>query len=135
METVDHLGIAVKDLEAAMKLYGGIFRVDPSMMHREEVPSQFVSIASFLVGTVRIELTAPTDERSPIAKYIEKRGEGIHHVAFRTDDVRKELHELENKGVELIHKEPVPGAHNMMIAFLHPKSTGGVLMEVCQPRS
>lgn len=135
MDTIDHLGIAVKDLEAAMHLYGGIFRVDPASMHREEVPSQFVAIASFLVGAVRIELTAPTDERSPIAKYIEKRGEGIHHVAFRTDDVQKELHELENQGVELIHKTPVPGAHNMMIAFLHPKSTGGVLMEVCQPRS
>jgi methylmalonyl-CoA/ethylmalonyl-CoA epimerase len=104
-------------------------------MHREDVAAQFVSIASFLVGTVRIELTAPTDERSPIARYIEKRGEGIHHVAFRTQDVEAQLRELEQQGVELINTTAVPGAHNMMIAFLHPKSTGGVLMEVCQPRS
>ena len=135
METVDHLGIAVKDLPAAMELYGRLFHVKPEDMHREDVAAQFVSIASFLVGTVRIELTAPTDERSPIARYIEKRGEGIHHVAFRTQDVEAQLRELEQQGVELINTTAVPGAHNMMIAFLHPKSTGGVLMEVCQPRS
>ncbi|MFM8471999.1 MAG: methylmalonyl-CoA epimerase [Candidatus Kapaibacterium sp.] len=134
MESIDHLGIAVKDLGSAMELYGRLFHVRPEDMHREDVTSQSVAIASFFVGSVRIELTAPTDERSPIAKYIEKRGEGIHHVAFRTNDVQAKLHELENQGVELINSTPVSGAHDMLIAFLHPKSTGGVLMEVCQPR-
>lgn len=129
---VNHLGIAVRDLDASMDLYKKIFRVDT--FHRERVEEQKVEIASFSVGGVLLELTAPTSEDSPIAKFIEKRGEGIHHVAFTTDTVDQDLERLSGDGIQLINKTPQVGAHDMMIAFLHPKSTGGVLMELCQPK-
>lgn len=132
MQTVDHIGIAVRDLEQSMELYGRLFGVET--FHRECVEDQHVDIASFTVGTVRIELTAPTSPTSPIAVFLEKRGEGIHHVAVRTDDIPGELRRLSDDGVRLIDDTPRPGAHNMMIAFLHPKSTGGVLVELCSPK-
>ena len=134
MQSLDHVGIAVNNIESAIALYGSLFNVDPASMHREDVGAQHVTIASFVVGNVRLELTAPTRPDSPIAKFIEKRGEGIHHLAFRTADVQQRLHELAEDGVRLINTSPVPGAHDMLIAFLHPQSTGGVLMELCQPR-
>lgn len=129
---VDHIGIAVADIEAAMDLYRRIFGV--SAFHREVVPTQGVDVASFDLNGVRIELTAATSETSPIAAFIAKRGEGIHHIAFRTDDAAAELLRLDAEGLQLIHSTPQSGAHNMLIAFLHPRSTGGVLMEVCQPK-
>ena len=135
MESLDHVGIAVSDIDAAMRLYGSLFNVDPASMHRESVAAQHVTIASFVVGNVRLELTAPTSDESPIAKFIQKRGEGIHHIAFKTPDVQHRLDRLADDGVRLINTHPVPGAHDMFIAFLHPQSTGGVLMELCQPRT
>ncbi len=128
---VNHLGIAVRDLTTSMELFAKIFRVES--FHRETVADQKVDVASFKVGDVLIELTAPTDADSPIAKFIEKRGEGIHHVAFTTEGVNDELQRLALGGVQLINTTAQKGAHDMMIAFLHPKSTNGVLMELCEP--
>jgi methylmalonyl-CoA/ethylmalonyl-CoA epimerase len=130
---VHHLGIAVRDLEGSMALFKKIFRVET--FHRERIEAQKVDIASFKVGDILLELTAPTSEDSPIAKFIEKRGEGIHHIAFSADAVNPELERLSSEGVQLINATAQVGAHDMLIAFLHPKSTGGVLMELCQPPS
>lgn len=130
IKSLNHIGIAVKNLEESLKLYTKIFQ--PTEIHRESVEEQKVNIASFKVGDVLIELTEAMDETSPIFKYIEKRGEGIHHIAFESDGVQNDLTRLKNEGINLINEEPRDGAHNMLIAFLHPKSTGGVLMELCQ---
>lgn len=126
---IDHIGIAVADLEVAKELYQTIFAVQE--FHQETVADQKVSIASFMVNGVRIELTAATSSDSPIANFIVKKGEGIHHVAFKSDAISEELSRLSAAGLNLINDSPVPGAHDMLIAFIHPKSTGGVLMEIC----
>lgn len=128
---LNHIGIAVRDIEVSMALYQKIFGVEN--FHVEIVEDQMVSIASFKVGNIVLELTAPTSPLSPIAKFLEKRGEGIHHLAFATDSVQDELGRLRDDGITLINNEPRLGAHDMLIAFLHPKSTGGVLMELCEP--
>ena len=127
---INHIGIAVRDLAASMELFGTIFRVDS--FHRERVEDQKVEVASFNLGGVLIELTAPTEADSTIGKFLEKRGEGIHHVAFAADDVNAELDRLNGAGISLINRAAQQGAHDMLIAFLHPTSTGGVLMELCQ---
>lgn len=132
ISAVDHIGIAVKDLEASMGLYSTIFGV--TEFHREQVVDQGVDIASFSLGGVRIELTAPLNDESPIAGFIAKRGEGIHHIAFRTDAINDDLQRLAANDVRLINTAPQLGAHDMLIAFLHPKSTGGVLMELCSEK-
>lgn len=132
ISAVDHIGIAVKDLEASMGLYSTIFGV--TEFHREQVTDQGVDIASFSLNGVRIELTAPLNDGSPIAGFLAKRGEGIHHIAFRTDTIGEDLQRLAASNVRLINNEPQPGAHDMLIAFLHPKSTGGVLMELCSEK-
>lgn len=130
IRNINHIGIATYNLETAMNLYGKIFGV--AEFHREHVEEQKVDIASFRIGDVLIELTAPTAPDSPIGKFLDKRGEGIHHIAFFTDNVDTELARLENEGIALINHSAQAGAHNMLIGFLHPKSTGGVLMELCQ---
>ncbi|MFY8162083.1 MAG: methylmalonyl-CoA epimerase [Candidatus Kapaibacteriota bacterium] len=129
---INHIGIAVKDLEVSKELYSKIFNV--YSFHNEEVFEQKVKVASFSVGDVLIELTQATSPDSPIAKYIDKRGEGIHHIAFTTQGINEELTKLSLAGIELINKQAVDGAHNMNIGFLHPKSTGGVLMELCESK-
>lgn len=129
IEGIDHIGIAVNNLEEAMELYGKIFAVQN--WHREHVHDQGVDIASCVVGTVRIELTAASRADSPITKFIEKRGQGIHHLAVRSTDIRADLADAERNGIKLIDHQPRKGAHNMQIAFLHPSSTGGVLIEYC----
>ena len=129
---VDHIGIAVADLDQAMALYRTIFKVEE--FHRERVEDQGVDIASFALGDVRIELTAPLHSDSPIAGFLAKRGEGIHHIAFRSDAIGEDLADLATSDVRLINETPQLGAHNMLIAFLHPKSTGGVLMELCSEK-
>ena len=131
LKSINHIGIAVKDLEASMKLFGKIFGVDE--FHRETVEKQKVSVASFKVGDVLLELTSPTDEESPIAKFISKKGEGIHHIAFESDSIESDLERMKENDIRLINESPQKGAHEMLIAFLHPKSTNGVLMEMCQP--
>ncbi|MCX6153340.1 MAG: methylmalonyl-CoA epimerase [Candidatus Kapabacteria bacterium] len=130
LKSINHIGIAVKNAEESLKTFLDIFQF--SQYHREIVESQKVEVISFKVGDVLIELTAPTDESSTIAKFIEKRGEGIHHIAFETGSINNELERLSALGLNLINPVAVPGAHEMLISFLHPKSTNGVLMEICQ---
>ncbi|MDB5033044.1 MAG: methylmalonyl-CoA epimerase [Chlorobi bacterium] len=129
---VSHIGIAVGSLEEAVARYSALFGNDHP--HRETVAEQRVDIASYPVGDAVIELTSPTDEASPIAKFIAKRGEGIHHIAFEVDDVAAELDRLRAAGVRLINETPTEGAHDMLIAFVHPSSFNGVLVELCQKK-
>jgi methylmalonyl-CoA/ethylmalonyl-CoA epimerase len=129
---VNHIGIAVKDLDQAIENFRKMLGFTD--VHTEIVLEQKVKIASFKIGEVLIELTAPTDESSTIAKFIEKRGEGIHHIAFETDSIQNDLDSVKNLGINLINESPVFGAHEMLVAFLHPKSTNGVLVEFCQPK-
>lgn len=127
---IDHLGIAVHSIEAAMPLYTGMLGLE---LHEiEEVADQKVRTAVFPVGESRIELLEPTSPDSPVAKFLEKRGEGIHHVALGVDDVAAALAKLKAEGAKLIDEAPRKGAGGALIAFVHPKSTGGVLLELCQ---
>ncbi|MCB5277165.1 MAG: methylmalonyl-CoA epimerase [Candidatus Cloacimonadaceae bacterium] len=128
---ISHIGIAVKDLNEGIAFYK---KLGLSLEGIEEVPSQMVKVAFFPVGDTRIELLAPTSEESPIAKFIEKKGEGIQHIAFAVDDLPDALKNSADEGIRLIDKEPRPGAHGADIAFLHPKSTGGVLIELCKEK-
>ncbi|MFW5702107.1 MAG: methylmalonyl-CoA epimerase, partial [Bacteroidota bacterium] len=132
LKGINHIGIAVKDLDASIEIFKKIFNFED--IHREKVDQQKVEVGSFKVGEVLIELTSPTAQDSPIAKFIEKRGEGIHHIAFESDGIDSELERLSAEGIKLINEQPVPGAHDMLISFLHPKSTNSVLMEICQPK-
>ncbi|MFA6571416.1 MAG: methylmalonyl-CoA epimerase [Bacteroidota bacterium] len=130
--SINHIGIAVKELPASIELFKKIFQFES--IHQEIVENQKVNVASFKVGDVLIELTSPSDENSPIAKFIEKHGEGIHHIGFNSDNVSNELERLSEEGINLINTVPVEGANDMLIAFLHPKSTNGVLTEICQKK-
>ncbi|MDB5096805.1 MAG: methymalonyl-coa mutase c-terminal domain protein [Cyanobacteria bacterium RYN_339] len=127
---IDHIGIAVVDLEAALRFYHHTLGLAAPVI--EEVPDQMVRTAIFGSGDGRIELLESTDPDGPIAKFIAKRGEGIHHVALRVTDVKSKLMELEAQGVTLIDRTPRIGAGGHHIAFVHPKATGGVLLELCQ---
>jgi len=128
---ISHIGIAVSDLEAGIAFYE---KLGLKLESIEEVPSQKVKVAFFPCGDTRIELLEPTAEDSPVAKYIEKKGEGVQHIAFAVDDLPAELAAKETDGILLIDKEPRPGAHGADIAFLHPKSTMGVLIELCKEK-
>lgn len=127
---IDHLGIAVKNLDAAIKTYESILGVPCE--HVEEVPEQKVRTAFFKVGESHIELLQGTDADSPISKFIESRGEGIHHVALASDGILQQLADASAAGARLIHQTPVAGAGGKQVAFLHPKSMLGVLCEFCQ---
>jgi len=127
---ISHLGIAVKNLNEAKELYAKLFQSEPS--ETEYVAEQKVNVVKFKVGESTVELLEATSEDSSIAKFIEKRGEGIHHVAYESDGIKAELSRLDAEGFELINKEPTVGSDNMQIAFVKPKSVGGVLTEVCQ---
>lgn len=130
LNKIEHLGIAVKDLDAAEKVYEALLGRPP--YKRENVESEGVATSFFRTGENKIELLAALNEDSPIAKFIAKKGEGIHHVAFEVENIEAEIKRLEENGFELISKVPKKGADNKIIAFLHPKSTGGVLVELCQ---
>ena len=129
---INHIGIAVKNLEASLPFYrdtlGMTFEGD------EVVTEQKVKVAFLAVGDSRIELLEPTAADSPVAKFLEKNGEGVHHIAYEVVDLTLALAELKRDGVRLIDETPRSGAHGTSIAFLHPKATGGVLTELCQPR-
>jgi methylmalonyl-CoA/ethylmalonyl-CoA epimerase len=129
---IDHLGIAVKSLDVSIEYYEKALGLH--CHGREEVPSQKVKTAFFAAGDVHIELLEPTSPDSPIAKFLEKNGEGIHHVAFATDNIEGQLGQASEAGVRLIHEVPFEGAADKMVAFLHPKSTHGVLTEFCQSK-
>ncbi len=130
-ECIDHLGLAVHSLEEASRLYADVLGFVSG--GTEEIRDQKVRVAFFEVGGVRIELLEPTDGDSPIARFLEKQGPGLHHVAYRVADLPATLAALKSAGVRLIDETPRPGAHGTQIAFAHPKSTGGVLIEFCQP--
>jgi len=132
MKQVEHIGIAVKDLEASIALYTKLLGVEP--YKKEEVESEGVVTVFFDAGNTKIELLGATREDSPIAKFIEKRGEGIHHIAFAVDNIRDKIQEKTAQDFVLINSEPKDGADNKLIAFLHPKSTGNVLVEMCEDK-
>ncbi|MDR2817089.1 MAG: methylmalonyl-CoA epimerase [Proteiniphilum sp.] len=127
---IEHIGIAVKSIEEQLPYYEGVLGL--KCYNIETVEDQKVKTAFFMVGQTKIELLEPTGEESTIAKFIEKRGEGIHHIAYATENVNGALKELESKEVRLIDRESRAGAEGLRIAFLHPKSTGGVLTELCE---
>lgn len=129
LNKVDHLGIAVKSLDDAVKFYENALGL--KCRDIEEVESQQVKTAFFEVGETRIELLQPTSEDSPINKFLEKNGDGLHHVAYYTDDIDAQLNQAKEAGCKLINTEPVQGAGGKKVAFLHPKSTYGVLTELC----
>ncbi|MDR1939097.1 MAG: methylmalonyl-CoA epimerase [Tannerellaceae bacterium] len=126
---IEHLGIAVKSIEACLPYYEGVLGL--KCYNIEVVEDQKVKTAFFKVGQTKIELLEPTGEDSTIAKFIEKKGEGIHHIAFAVPSVQDALNEVGAKGIQLIDKAPRAGAEGLSIAFLHPKSTCGVLTELC----
>jgi methylmalonyl-CoA/ethylmalonyl-CoA epimerase len=127
---LNHIGIAVKSIEDRLKIWRDVlgFRVETI----EDVPDQRVRVAMLDAGTVTIELLEPMDSESPIYRFIEKRGEGLHHLSFSVENVEKSMEELKRKNFRMIDEVPRKGAHGSKIAFIHPSSTGGVLIEVCQ---
>jgi len=130
---IEHIGIAVRDLEASIRFYEKVFEL--TCYKIEEVPDQNVRTAFFLVGNTKIELLESTDPEGPVGKFIEKRGEGIHHIAFAVKEIGKCLKHAEDNGVVLIDKAPRKGAEKLDIAFFHPKSTSGALIEVCEDKN
>ena len=130
MNKIDHIGIAVKDLDAANKTYAALLGAEN--YKTETVESEGVETSFFRIGESKIELLAATHEESPIAKFIGKRGEGIHHIAFEVEDIKAEMARLKNEGFVLLNEEPKKGADNKLVAFLHPKSSNGVLVELVQ---
>lgn len=127
---IDHLGIAVTDLAEARKVFEEALGIE--VVEEEEVAEQKVRVVKLDVGGSDLELLETTDENGPIGKFVAKRGQGIHHVTLRVDDIVAALRELEARGVELIDREPRIGAGGIQIAFLHPRSTGGILIELCE---
>lgn len=132
MNKIEHIGIAVKDMEHSKKLFEVL--LNTPCYKTEMVESEKVNTAFFKTGESKIELLAATDPSSTIAKFIEKKGEGIHHIAFDVTDIYAEIERLQKEGYELIHAQPKAGADNKIIAFLHPKSTNGILVELCQEK-
>jgi methylmalonyl-CoA/ethylmalonyl-CoA epimerase len=130
---IEHIGIAVKNLDEAIKYYENTLGLTCYAI--EEVADQKVKTAFFKIGQTKIELLESTDPEGPIGKFIEKRGQGIHHMAFATNNIKESLKEVEEKGVRLIDSTPRKGAEGLDIAFLHPKSTFGVLTEFCQDKN
>ena len=132
LNKIEHLGIAVKNLEASNKVYEALFGVPA--YKQEEVASEHVITSFFQVGPNKIELLQATSPDSAIAKFLEKNREGLHHVAFDVDDIYAEIERLKELGFRLIHEVPKDGADNKLIAFLHPSSTNGMLVELCQEK-
>jgi len=127
---IEHIGIAVKNLEESISFYENVLGLKCYAV--EEVKDQKVRTAFFMVGQTKIELLESTDPEGPVGKFIEKKGEGVHHIAFATNGVQQALNEVEEKGIRLIDKNPRKGAEGLNIGFLHPKSTFGVLTEFCE---
>lgn len=130
MNKIEHIGIAVKDLKAANDIYTSLLGYEH--YKTEAVESEGVSTSFFLCGDSKIELLEATREDSPIARFIDKKGEGIHHIAFAVDDIKAEMQRLKKEGFVILNEEPKRGADNKWVVFLHPKSAHGVLIELCQ---
>lgn len=129
---IEHIGIAVKDLEASIRFYEDVLGLTCYAI--EEVADQKVKTAFFRVGQTKVELLESTNPEGPIGKFIEKKGEGVHHMAFAVKGIEQSLARLDEKGIRLIDQKPRKGAEGLDIAFLHPKSTHGVLMELCEKK-
>jgi len=130
MEKIEHIGIAVKDLESANEVYTKLFGEAP--YKTETVESEGVSTSFFKIGESKIELLEATNQDSAIAKFIAKKGEGIHHIAFAVDNILVEMERMRDEGFIVLNETPKKGADNKLVCFLHPKSTNGVLIELCQ---
>ncbi len=130
VDKLDHIGIAVSDIDLALEFYSKALGL--KCTHIEEVLDQHVKIAFLLLGEVNLELLQSTDSQGAVAKFIEKKGEGIQHIAFQVEDIEKEMTALKEKGVEFIDASPRKGAHGSRIAFLHPRSSHGVLIELVE---
>ncbi len=130
MDKIEHIGIAVKDLDASNQLFKKLF----GTLHYkiEEVATEGVRTSFFKTGPNKIELLEATNEDSPIAKFIDRKGEGVHHIAFAVENIKQEIARLKNEGFTVLNEEPKKGADNKWVAFLHPKTTNGVLVELCQ---
>ncbi len=133
IEQIEHIGIAVKSIEETLFFYEEILGLKCYKI--EDVPEQKVKTAFLKIGQVKLELLEATDDESPIAKFIAKRGEGIHHIALKSGNLVSDLNELKSKNIRLIDENPRDGADEMKIAFVHPKSTHGILLEICQPKT
>lgn len=132
LNKIEHLGIAIKNLENSDHLFAKLLGTSP--YKQEAVEREGVKTSFFMIGESKIELLEATNPESPIAKFIEKRGEGIHHIAFAVEDIKKEVERLKAEGFLFISEEPKDGADNKLVVFLHPKSTNGVLVELCQEK-
>lgn len=130
MDKIEHIGIAVKDLDAANQLFKKLFGAPHYKI--EEVASEGVRTSFFKSGPNKIELLEATNENSPIAKFLDRKGEGIHHIAFAVEDIKQEIKRLKKEGFMILNEEPKKGADSKLVAFLHPKTTNGVLIELCQ---
>jgi methylmalonyl-CoA/ethylmalonyl-CoA epimerase len=130
MQKIEHIGIAVGDIEASNKLFAKIFGKDS--YKSEKVTSEGVITSFFQIGESKIELVAATNEDSSISKYLSNNKEGMHHIAFAVNDIEKEMKRLKKEGIRLLNETPKNGADNKLICFLHPKDTNGVLIELCQ---
>src|SRR6185503_4005644 len=130
MNKIEHIGIAVNDLQIAGSLYEKL--LNTNVYKIENVASENVKTAFLKCGPNKVELLEATSDDSPIAKFIAKKGEGIHHIAFEVDDIEKEMARLKQEGFVLLNEKPKPGADNKLVCFVHPKSTNGVLIELCQ---
>jgi methylmalonyl-CoA/ethylmalonyl-CoA epimerase len=129
---IHHLGIASKNIDEALRFWRDAFGLE--YIHTEIIEGQKVKVAMLSVGESRIELLEPISENSPISKFLEKRGGGIHHIAVEVEDIEAELQKLKDKGLKLIDEKPRLGADNCLVAFIHPSATGGVLLELVQTR-
>mgnify|MGYP001056076628 CR=1 FL=1 len=131
VKSINHIGIAVKSIDEQRPFYEGT--LGAVFEGIEEVPDQKVRVGFFRIGDVKLEMLEPLDPSSTIAAFLEKRGEGLHHVAYSVDDIKARIAELQEKGVQMIDHAPRPGAHHMQVAFVHPKSSCRVLTELCEP--
>lgn len=132
IQKIEHIGIAVKNINESNELFKKLFGKEHYKI--EKVESEGVSTSFFMLGETKIELVASTSENSSIAKFIDKKGEGIHHIAYAVDNIELEMDRLKKEGFELINQHPKDGADNKRICFLHPKSTNGVLVELCEEK-
>lgn len=132
LKKIEHIGIAVKDLEKSNLLFAALLGKEP--YKTEEVKAEDVFVSFFKTGETKIELLQAVTENSAIARFIEKKGEGIHHLAFEVDDIKASMENLKKQGFQLLSDEPKEGADNKLICFLHPKNTNGVLIEICQEK-
>jgi methylmalonyl-CoA/ethylmalonyl-CoA epimerase len=130
IKKVDHIGIAVKDLDETLKFYEDVLGI--KAQGNEVIEEQKVRVAFLPIGDTEIELLESTEENGPVSKFIEKKGEGIQHIAYKVDDIDKAIEEMKSKGIRMIDEKPRYGAGGAKIAFLHPKSTFGVLIELCE---